>query len=68
MDLRFEWDPEKAAANVDKHGISFEEAATVLVTHLVKSSMILAAISHRRNSRKRVFEVLADEFLRRMPS
>ena len=41
MDLRFEWDPEKAAANVDKHGISFEEAATVLVTHLVKSSMIL---------------------------
>ena len=29
MDLRFEWDSEKAAGNVDKHGISFEEAATV---------------------------------------
>ncbi|MGV7209222.1 BrnT family toxin [Oxalobacteraceae bacterium A2-2] len=27
--MRFEWDPAKAAANVRKHGISFEEAATV---------------------------------------
>jgi uncharacterized DUF497 family protein len=25
----FEWDPEKAAANLEKHGASFEEAATV---------------------------------------
>jgi len=25
----FEWDPEKAAANLQKHGVSFEEAATV---------------------------------------
>ena len=29
MNLRFEWDPDKAAGNVDKHGVSFEEAATV---------------------------------------
>ena len=29
MDLRLELDTEKAAGNVDKHGISFEEAATV---------------------------------------
>jgi hypothetical protein len=27
--LRFEWDPPKAAANVKKHGISFDEAKTV---------------------------------------
>ena len=27
--MRFEWDPEKAAANLRKHGVSFEEAATV---------------------------------------
>jgi len=27
--LRFEWDPEKAATNFAKHGVSFEEAATV---------------------------------------
>lgn len=28
-ELRFEWDPDKAAANVAKHGITFEEAVTV---------------------------------------
>ena len=27
-DLIIEWDPRKAAANVKKHGVSFEEAAT----------------------------------------
>jgi len=25
----FEWDPDKAASNLDKHGVSFEEARTV---------------------------------------
>jgi uncharacterized DUF497 family protein len=29
MIYNFEWDPSKAAANKEKHGISFEEAATV---------------------------------------
>ena len=28
-DLRFEWDNRKAAANLRKHGVSFEEAQTV---------------------------------------
>jgi len=27
--LRFEWDPLKAERNLDKHGVSFEEAVTV---------------------------------------
>ena len=27
--LRFTWDPRKAAANVRKHGVTFEEAALV---------------------------------------
>ena len=27
--MRFEWDPKKAAANLKKHGISFQEAATI---------------------------------------
>jgi uncharacterized DUF497 family protein len=27
--LEFEWDPRKAAANLAKHKVSFEEAATV---------------------------------------
>jgi uncharacterized DUF497 family protein len=28
-DLRFEWDPQKAAANLAKHGVSFHEAESV---------------------------------------
>jgi hypothetical protein len=28
-ELRFEWDPRKAAANAAKHGVTFEEAKTV---------------------------------------
>jgi len=27
--LKFEWDPQKAEANLAKHGVSFEEAASV---------------------------------------
>lgn len=27
--MRFEWDPRKAAENLARHGVSFEEAATV---------------------------------------
>ena len=27
--MQFEWDPEKAASNLRKHGVSFDEAATV---------------------------------------
>ena len=29
MSLRFEWDPQKAATNLAKHGVTFEEALTV---------------------------------------
>ncbi len=29
MDLRFEWDREKAARNAAKHGVTFGEASTV---------------------------------------
>lgn len=27
--MQFEWDPKKAESNLRKHGVSFEEAATV---------------------------------------
>lgn len=33
----FEWDPDKAAANLEKHGVSFEEAATVFDDPLADS-------------------------------
>ena len=31
MKLNFEWDEEKAKANLKKHGVSFDEATTVFV-------------------------------------
>jgi uncharacterized DUF497 family protein len=33
--MEFEWDPRKAAANVAKHKVSFEEAATVFKRRLL---------------------------------
>lgn len=27
--IRFEWDSKKAKSNIEKHGVSFEEASTV---------------------------------------
>jgi uncharacterized DUF497 family protein len=32
--VHFEWDPEKAATNLSKHGVSFREAATVFADPL----------------------------------
>lgn len=34
--LRFEWDDRKAAVNVKKHGVSFEEAKSVFVDEHAK--------------------------------
>jgi uncharacterized protein len=35
-DLQFSWDADKAAANLAKHGVSFEDAATVFLNPLAK--------------------------------
>jgi uncharacterized DUF497 family protein len=32
----FEWDPAKAVANIERHGVSFEEAVTVFQDPLAK--------------------------------
>ncbi|MCO6437243.1 MAG: BrnT family toxin [Phycisphaerae bacterium] len=34
MQLRFEWDSKKAASNVTKHGVTFDEASTVFADPL----------------------------------
>ena len=34
MSLIFEWDEEKAAANWEKHGVSFREASTIFTDSL----------------------------------
>lgn len=41
--LSFEWDPRKAAANRRKHGVSFEEAATVFDD---PAALLLADLEH----------------------
>jgi uncharacterized protein len=35
--MKFEWDPPKARANVRKHGVTFDEAATVFMDELAVS-------------------------------
>ena len=34
MSLKFEWDEEKAASNLEKHGVSFQEASTIFMDSL----------------------------------
>ena len=34
MSVEFEWDPVKAAANLPKHGVAFEEAVTAFADSL----------------------------------
>jgi hypothetical protein len=35
--MNFEWDPKEAEANVGKHGVSFDEAATVFLDPMAMS-------------------------------
>lgn len=37
MHIDFDWDPAKAASNVGKHGVAFEEAMTVFGDPLARS-------------------------------
>jgi uncharacterized DUF497 family protein len=36
MSLKFEWDPRKAASNLSKHGVSFQEALTAFADPLAR--------------------------------
>jgi hypothetical protein len=36
MSVRFEWDPKKAASNLSKYSVAFEEALTVFANPLAK--------------------------------
>lgn len=58
MSLTYEWDPEKAASNARKHGVTFEEASTafrdprsltILDTDhsLQEDRYVLIGLSHR---------------------
>ncbi len=37
MTIKFEWDPRKAEINLHKHGVSFDEAASVFLDRLALS-------------------------------
>ena len=45
-ELQFTWDPAKAEANLSKHGVSFEDAATVFRNPLAK---VLPDPTHREH-------------------
>ena len=47
MRVAFDWDPVKAAGNVSKHGISFEEAMTVFRDPLALSILTSTASPER---------------------
>jgi len=48
-DLQFTWDPAKAEANFKKHGVSFEDAATVFRNPLAK---VLPDPTHSEHERR----------------
>lgn len=58
MGFRFEWDPAKAAINLAKHGVSFDEASTVFADpfssafpdpghSLGEERLVIFGLSHR---------------------
>jgi uncharacterized DUF497 family protein len=46
--VRFEWDPRKAALNVEKHGVSFEDATTVFGDPLASTILDEASTDEQR--------------------
>ena len=38
--MKFEWDAPKAATNLRKHGVSFDEAASVFLAQLAVSGQL----------------------------
>jgi len=49
--MRFEWDPEKAASNIRKHRISFDEAVTVFKDPL---AFIFDDITHSEQEHREI--------------
>ncbi len=48
MHMKIEWDPAKAAANLKKHGVSFEEAASSMLDPLALAHEDAASTSEVR--------------------
>jgi uncharacterized protein len=54
----FDWDPVKADQNLQKHGVSFEEAATVFLDPL---AMTLADEDHSRDEERWITQGLQED-------
>jgi uncharacterized DUF497 family protein len=71
-DVRFTWDPRKAAANLRKHGVSFQEAASVFADPLALAvedavdpgRAILIGFSHRRRVLLSVYTEVDEDTIR----
>jgi uncharacterized DUF497 family protein len=61
MIMRFEWDPAKAANNIRKHGVSFEEAVTVFKDPL---ALIFDDETHSEQEHREI--IIGSSALRRM--
>jgi len=52
MPLRFEWDEQKAASNLEEHRVSFREAATIFGDALSERGDHIRIISARLPTRR----------------
>jgi len=59
--MRFEWDPAKAAGNIRKHGVSFDEAVTVFRDPL---AFIFDDVTHLDQEHREI--IIGSSALRRM--
>ena len=56
MKLSFEWDEEKAKANLKKHKVSFDEATTVLIDSLRGSNIRIISCRKATPSERNLYE------------
>ena len=59
--MKFEWEPTKAASNIRKHGVSFDEAVTVFKDPL---AFIFDDVSHSEQENREI--IIGASSLRRM--
>jgi uncharacterized protein len=59
-DVRFEWDPVKGAANLRKHGVSFEEAQTAFVDDdALSASLRMLVVVHVLRTDRRAIRLIS---------
>ena len=61
MSIRFEWDRDKANSNLEKHGVSFDEATTVFTDPLAR---IFSDEDHSQSERREI--IIGNSAFRRL--